>query len=700
MFENLKRLWSSRIFRIWVLIFLIFLLAFILRIIYPVSRPLVWSDRAFHFIDAVSEQNWAGTYKRYHPGVSIMWLVGIPLRLFSNANGGLTADQFLGVAPTRPGTLVDALQASVILVAFVISLCIALTYPLLRKLANHRIAISGALLLALDPFYIGYSKVIHPDALLATFMLMSALFLLTYLKERRLLMLLLSGLFAGFSFLSKSPSLFLIPYTSLAVTAGLLVPWYRTRSNDLAVHWTKNLWSIARTLLIWAGMVAVAYIIFWPAMWVSPLETIQNVIGGVTKHQANPHGNPIFFNNQIMTTDPGIGYYLSVIGWKTTSVTFPFALLATIFAAIRFRSPESWPVWALLAYVIFFTVQMTLGQFKQIAYLLPIFPALDVIAAFGLVWSAEALARLKPLRAFTRLDRLIIVFLIGVQAIITFTSYPYFTAHYNRLLGGTRVAQNVLPQQDHGEGLEVAARFLNALPHGQHEIAQIHPRSASVFQREFEGRTLTEISPLARYRIYSINHLMRQLGDAEWIEQWEEDQKTEPLLTVEVGGIPQVWVYGQPPADPAAGGPSFNLDYRLGEHIKLEKVRLKSDTISPGDTLTVLVYWRADSEINGDFTVFTHLLSAENELVAQQDNVPLIGIRPTTTWRKGELLEDPYLISTDSSLPTGTYLLSVGMYDTETLERLPVYDAFGELVPDARAVVGVVEVVEETASGG
>ncbi len=701
MSESVKKLWRSQRFRIWALVFLIFLLAFILRVIYPVSRPLVWSDRAFHFMNAVGEQNWIGTYKRYHPGVSIMWLAGIPLRLFSVANGGLTADQMLGVAPTQPGTLVNALQVAVLPVVFVISLCIALTYPLLRRLAGHRIALAGALFLALDPFYIGYSKVVHPDALLATFMLMSALFLLTYLKERRLLTLALSGLFAGFSFLSKSPSIFLIPYASLVVTAGLLVPWYRyrARTNDPTLPWAKILWPIVRTLLLWAGVAALAYVIFWPAMWVSPLETIQNVLGGVSKHQANPHDNPVFFNNQILTTDPGIGYYLSVIGWKTTAITLPLVVVATAFALVRFRSPKSWPVWALLAYVFFFTIQMTLGQFKQIAYLLPVFPALDVIAAFGLVWSAEALARLKPLRAFAHFDRVFIILIIGVQAIITFVSYPYFTAHYNRLLGGTQVAQYILPQQDQGEGLEVAARFLNSLPHGQDETAQIHPRGAIVFKREFEGRTLVEISPLARYRIYSLNHLMRQLGDEEWLEQWEADQKNEPLLIVEVGGIPQVWVYGKLPEDLAAGGPAFDLDYRLGENITLENVRLKSDTISSGDTLTLLMYWRAESEISGDYTVFTHLLSADDELVAQQDNVPLLGIRPTTTWRKGELLEDPYLILTDSNLPGGTYLLTVGMYDTLSLKRLPVYDANGELIPDARVVVGTVEVVDETTSG-
>lgn len=51
---------------------LIFLLAFVPRAIYPVSRPMQWYTRAVRFGDAVLAQNWAGTYERYHRGVSMM----------------------------------------------------------------------------------------------------------------------------------------------------------------------------------------------------------------------------------------------------------------------------------------------------------------------------------------------------------------------------------------------------------------------------------------------------------------------------------------------------------------------------------------------------------------------------------------------------------------------------------------------------
>ena len=696
---KLNQIWHSQRFRSWSIVILIFLIAFLLRVVYPISRPLVWSDRAVHFSNAILEQDWPTTFQRYHPGVTIMWLSGIALQIFSRANGGLTADQLLGVAATKPGTLVDALQASVIPVALVIAACIALTYPLLRRLAGHRIALVGALLLAIDPFYIGYSKVIHPDALLSTFMLLSVLFILLYIKEDRWPMLIFSGLFAGLSFLSKSPSVFLLPYTGLVLTAALLARWHRSRQEGNRRPWLDGLWFAIRTFLIWGAAAAVIYVILWPAMWVKPVNTMVEVFNGLISHSGRPHKNPIFFNGRVWVTDPGIRYYLATIGWKTTAVTLPFILAAVLFAIARVRSPKSWPLWALLAYVFFFTIQMTLGQFKQLAYLLPAFPALDVIAAFGLVWTAEAVSRSRPFRRFRRLDVALISVALLLQFIITLSSYPYFSSQNNHLLGGTRVAQNILPLQDQGEGLEEAARFLNSLPYNQYETAQIYQRNAIVFQREFEGRTTAEISPFARYRVYDINPLMRELGDEEWKELWEQDRQTEPLYTVDVNGVTHVWIYGDPAEDPAAGGPSFDLGYQFGDHIRLNRARLSENTIRPGDPLLLMLNWESDGQISRDYTVFAHLLTAEGELVAQQDGMPLLGIRPTYTWREGEELEDPIIIRTEAGLPPGAYMLSVGMYDSETLERLPVFDQAGNRVPDDRLLFGQGQVTVAKGSG-
>ena len=78
-----------------------------------------------------------------------MWLAGIGLKLLAWGRG-LSSDQLLGLKPTQPGTMNDAIAAGVIPMAFVIALCITLSYPLLSRIAGRKVALAGSFLLLLS----------------------------------------------------------------------------------------------------------------------------------------------------------------------------------------------------------------------------------------------------------------------------------------------------------------------------------------------------------------------------------------------------------------------------------------------------------------------------------------------------------------------------------------------------------------------
>ncbi len=87
--------------------------------------------------------------------------------------------------------------------------------------------------------------------------------------------------------------------------------------------------------------------------------------------------------------------------------------------------------------------------------------------------------------------------------------------------------------------------------------------------------------------------------------------------------------------------------------------------------LLVALTWRARSVPQQDFTVFAHILDRDGALLAQDDAQPVVGFRPTSTWRDGEVVLDYHWIS----IPEGTTMqdssLSIGLYDPATGERLP-----------------------------
>ena len=77
--------------------------------------------------------------------------------------------------------------------------------------------------------------------------------------------------------------------------------------------------------------------------------------------------------------------------------------------------------------------------------------------------------------------------------------------------------------------------------------------------------------------------------------------------------------------------------------------------------------WRADRGPTADhWKVFTHLLDASSQVVAQRDAEPADNLRPTTSWQPGERIEDNYGIVIPADLPAGNYTLEIGMYQGET----------------------------------
>jgi hypothetical protein len=90
--------------------------------------------------------------------------------------------------------------------------------------------------------------------------------------------------------------------------------------------------------------------------------------------------------------------------------------------------------------------------------------------------------------------------------------------------------------------------------------------------------------------------------------------------------------------------------------------------------LHLVLYWRTDKQIAKDLTVFAHIADSNARVVAQHDGAPAIGLYPTTAWLPGELIVDTHEILVDGP---SVYTLVVGMYDPNTLMRVPVFDASG-----------------------
>ncbi len=662
----------------WALVGL-FLLAFIPRAVYPVSRPLQWYFRSAQFFQAVLHGDWAGTLFSEHPGVTVMWLSGAALW------GWYALQSSLGLNPPAPletegYAFADRVTVGILPLALIVALGILWGWVLLCRLFDRRVAWVAALLWALDPFYLANSKVLHLDAALSTLMLLSALWMLIYLREGHSRHIVISAGLGGLAVLTKVTALFLIPFLGLC----LLADWLLSLRNLQSI--IRSSQSVIRNFLLWLLVAAAVCLLFWPSMWVQPGHTLDVVIRqGIILHVDQAHSLPRFHRGELMMGDPGAPFYVDVLLFRMTFLTVPFCLVG-LGSALTRRRERSLPALLLGAFAIFYFAQMALGSRKEGRYMLPILLALDVLSAYGLVWCV------KRVRASTRLRlRYAIPLALAVQALLVLPCFPYFGTHYNGLPGGTGAAVRALPPADFGEGLDIAGQYVDGRP-GAEDFVVGTQFLANEMLAQYVRAPVYDIAQVGEdvdYLVFGVQYTIRGREHPRWGALWEQTYKfREPEFAASFGGMPYAWVY-RPGAEPVI---PHRLDAHLGEAVRLVGYRLAQDEAGPGDVLLLTLYWQAKEPVDGDYTVFVHLQGPDGRLVAQQDTPPARGTRPTSDWEIGVLVEDPYELALPPDAPSGDYRLSVGMYDPATLERLAAFGADTGRLPEDRVVLATVQV--------
>jgi hypothetical protein len=77
------------------------------------------------------------------------------------------------------------------------------------------------------------------------------------------------------------------------------------------------------------------------------------------------------------------------------------------------------------------------------------------------------------------------------------------------------------------------------------------------------------------------------------------------------------------------------------------------------------------------------LVDESGNIIAQQDQIPAMGARPTTGWAPGEVIADRVLVYLGSGVPPGQYRLRIGWYNALTVERFHLSDGSDSwLLPD------------------
>lgn len=139
-------------------------------------------------------------------------------------------------------------------------------------------------------------------------------------------------------------------------------------------------------------------------------------------------------------------------------------------------------------------------------------------------------------------------------------------------------------------------------------------------------------------------------------------------------------------ADGVAGNPTpaNPLNFQFGEGIRLLGYEVDSVTVAPGAEVTLTLYWQTTQPLRDDYSVFNQVINMETlHKAGQRDGEPGCDQLPTSRWQPGRIITDRYRISIFADAPPGSYTLLMGMYHTESGDRLPILDAEGQNVGDS-----------------
>ncbi|MFQ6100122.1 MAG: hypothetical protein ACE5OS_02655 [Anaerolineae bacterium] len=152
-----------------------------------------------------------------------------------------------------------------------------------------------------------------------------------------------------------------------------------------------------------------------------------------------------------------------------------------------------------------------------------------------------------------------------------------------------------------------------------------------------------------------------------------------PLETIVVEELPRMF---DTPAVQHVTSATFGQDLRLlGYYVAQED-----------EALRLTLYWQARRRMNADYRMFAHLLDVQDGgLVAQVDVMPRGWTYPTLWWEAGEIVADEMVLPM-AGVTEGRYTVAVGVYDSQTGERLPVGGAEGVAEPSGSLILQEVTV--------
>jgi hypothetical protein len=593
------------------------------------------------------------------------------------------------------------------------------------------------LLYAFSPNILAHSRLATPDIGITCFMFLACYLLWKSVSRPSTGNLFLAGLTFGLALISKFSAVFLLPVYLLLPLVPLFPKGSQPRPN-LSVSRpnpktrapTDSLKKYGR-LMAYSGLIIsiglLVIIVAYPSYLKPWYRFDETILPSVQRGFPNAKINEGLWHLVSSIRVPGREYALGLLGLVERSTkghdTFFWGKISQRgewyyhLVALIIKTPIALQIMLLLAlglylwrctkgtipnlYNDFFLIvpplllftAISLGSVKTgLRHVLPVFPFIFVFIAsfFKLALKRRLLSGLAFL--------LIIWYLVSSIRI-----HPHYLAYFNEYVGGPSNGYKYLVDSnlDWGQDLKGLKEYMERKGIKKVQLAYFGTAAPEYYGISYELISDQDLAALKASRftrdVFALSATFLQglyLPTDRDRYEWFRDRTP----TAQIGYSIFVYEIDCRQERMNKGTICFTpptvqhpLKANLGGRVRFLGYDLDTTSARAGDTLHLTLYWQALTEMDESYTVFIHLLDKDNLVRGQKDNLPVGGALPTSCWVKDEIIVDEYDIPVQPGASPGQYVIEIGMYQLETMHRLPIISQEGQVIED-RILLSTVEI--------
>lgn len=429
-----------------------------------------WHYRTQQFIVGLKYFQLEKTYQHYHPGVTLMWVTGVPVELFKQITG-------IKEYTVRNFEAFDFVaKFSLVFVQIVLTLVIIFVFS---KIVGFNKAFFTTTLFTFEPFFAGNSRLYHLDVLMTLLLFLGLLFAFINLKKTTVLNSALAGLCLALAFLTKSVSIGAVPFVifysaiyfraqSLAIySEGVENRAIKEEAADFRMRILHFILSKQpKRFIRYAGLITLFFVLFsflfFPVLWIKPVYYLSLIFKEAERVGIRKGHEQIVFGEE--TTDAGFWFYPLVILMKVS----PFVLLGCLAFVVKsiknvkvivksarekIFSPGLYFAVFYIGYVAF----MTFPTKKIDRYIIVVYPFLAYLAVLGFSYIFNFAKSSLEKSAFWLL-MLVLTLLFWVVPFVYL--YPYYFTYTSPIFGSAEAANKIVAQKSFGVGISQLKDFI------------------------------------------------------------------------------------------------------------------------------------------------------------------------------------------------------------------------------------------------